>query len=46
MTWGFWDAYVEECYAIISPDFIENPAKAPNGLNMQALIADLELVTM
>lgn len=45
MTWNFWDAYVEECYAIISPDFVANPVKAPNGLNMQALIADLALVT-
>lgn len=45
MTWGFWDAYVEECYAILSPDFVVNPAKAPNGFNMSTLIADLELVT-
>jgi hypothetical protein len=45
MTWAFWDSYVEECYAILSNDFVKNPVSAPNGLNMQALIADLALVT-
>lgn len=44
MTWGFWDTYVTEAYAIISNDFVTNPAKAPNGFDMQTLVADLNLL--
>ena len=44
MTWGFWDAYVTECYAILSNDFVVNPNRAPNGFNMTQLIADLKLI--
>ena len=45
MTWTAWNGYVDEVYGIISTDFIQNPAKAPNGIAMAELIADLQLVT-
>jgi hypothetical protein len=44
MTWAFWDRYCDEAYAIISNDFLAH-GKAPSGLMLDALLADLELVT-
>ena len=44
MTWAFWDRYCDEAYAIVSADFLAS-GKAPNGLDMEALKADLRLVT-
>lgn len=44
MTWSFWDRYVDEAYAILSDDFLEE-GKAPNGFDLAALRADLALVT-
>jgi hypothetical protein len=44
MTWSFWDRYVDECYCILSKDFLER-GKAPNGFYLAALEADLSLVT-
>ena len=43
MLWGFWKAYIEEAYAIISPDFLSN-GRAINGLNLVQLESDLNLV--
>jgi hypothetical protein len=44
MTWAFWDRYCDECYAILSPDFLAGD-RAPNGFDLAALKADLALVT-
>jgi hypothetical protein len=44
MTWSFWERYVDEAYCLISPDFLRGD-KAPNGFDLAALNADLELVT-
>ena len=44
VTWSFWDRYVDECYCIISTDFLAQ-GKAPNGFELAALQADLALVT-
>ena len=44
MTWGFWAAYCDEGYAILSPDFLKQKAGqtvAPNGFNLTQLLADL-----
>ena len=44
MTWGFWAAYCDEAYAIISPDFLKQKngqMVAPNGFNLQQLQEDL-----
>lgn len=45
MTWAFWAAYCDECYALVSPDFIADDGIAPSGFDMAALEADLDLVT-
>jgi len=45
MTWAFWDRYVDEVYAIISVDFLDDGGKAPNGFDLAALKEDLALVT-
>jgi hypothetical protein len=43
MTWAFWDRYCDEAYCLISNDFLL-AGKAPNGLDLNALKADLALV--
>lgn len=45
MTWAFWDRYVDECYAVLSGDFLDEAGEAPNGLDLAALKEDLKLVT-
>jgi GNAT superfamily N-acetyltransferase len=44
MTWAFWDRYVDECYGLLSDDFLSQ-GKAPNGFALADLKADLALVT-
>lgn len=44
LTWPFWDRYVDEAYCILSRDFLAGD-RAPNGFDLEALRADLELVT-
>jgi len=44
MTWSFWDRYCDESYAVLSRDFLSH-GRAPNGFDLRALKADLELVT-
>jgi hypothetical protein len=41
MTWSFWDAYCDEAYAIISPDYLNDKKETPAGFEMQQLQADL-----
>lgn len=45
MTWAFWDAYVDEAYAIVSRDFLTAKGQTPQGFDLQALLADLKEVT-
>ena len=45
MTWAFWDAYVDEAYAIVSRDFLTAKGETPEGFDLQALLADLKQVT-
>jgi hypothetical protein len=45
MTWGFLDAYCEEAYAVLSGDWTGSDLKAPNGVDLKALQADLRAVT-
>ncbi len=45
LTWAFWDRYVDEVWAIISVDFLDETGEAPNGLDLAALKSDLSLVT-
>lgn len=44
MTWSFWDRYCDECYCLLSADFL-NGERAPNGFDLPALKADLALIT-
>jgi hypothetical protein len=44
LTWPFWDRYVDEAYCILSNDFLSGK-RAPNGFDLDALKADLALVT-
>lgn len=41
MTWGWWDTYVDECWAIVAPDFLDAAGVTPEGFNLEALNADL-----
>lgn len=41
MTWQFWDAYCDEAYALLSPDWIEATGKAPPGFDLAQLTRDL-----
>jgi hypothetical protein len=45
MTWAFWDRYVDEAYALLSVDFLDEAGEAPNGFDLAALKADLALIT-
>src|SRR6266481_1900689 len=44
MTWGFWAAYCDEAYAILSSDYLSKKGGqpvAPSGFNLQQLQEDL-----
>jgi hypothetical protein len=45
MSWDFFDAYCDEAYAAISPDFLGLGDKTPNGFALDELKADLARVT-
>jgi hypothetical protein len=44
MTLAFWDAYADECYAIVSPDALGSGGVTAQGLNLDALTADLSAI--
>jgi hypothetical protein len=44
MTWGFWQAYCDEAYALLSDDFL-SAGETPGGIDLAALQADLTEVT-
>lgn len=44
MTWGFWEAYCDEAYALLSDDFL-TAEKTPAGIDLVTLEADLHQVT-
>ncbi|HEY3974309.1 MAG TPA: hypothetical protein VGM18_14990 [Candidatus Sulfotelmatobacter sp.] len=41
MTWGFWEAYCDEAYAILSNDYLTGKKTTPEGFSMQQLKEDL-----
>lgn len=45
VTWQFWDAYVDEAYAILSNDFLVGGIATPAGFDLAALTNDLQAVT-
>ncbi|MCI4326721.1 MAG: hypothetical protein L3K16_03675 [Thermoplasmata archaeon] len=40
MTWGFWAAYCDEAYALLSDDFL-TAGETPAGIDLAALTSDL-----
>jgi len=46
MSWQFYDAYADESFAVLSPDWINKKVgTSPSGFNMDALTQDLEAVS-
>jgi hypothetical protein len=45
MSWGFYNAYADESFAVISQDFIEANGLNPAGFDLTALESDLKAVT-
>ena len=41
MSWGFYNAYADESYAVVSADFIGSSGRSPEGFNLAALMSDL-----
>lgn len=41
MSWGFYNAYADESFAVLSKDFIDKSGVSPEGLDLRALQADL-----
>jgi hypothetical protein len=42
MSWGFYEAYADEAYAVLSTDFIGAGGQAPDGFDLAELEADLK----
>jgi hypothetical protein len=45
LTWSFFDRYCDEAYCLLSNDFLAGD-RAPNGFDLEALKADLALITV
>lgn len=43
MTWGWWDKYVDECYVVLTPDWVQN-LTAPSGLRTDELVSLLNQI--
>lgn len=43
-TWSWWLAYVDECYALVSMDWVSGAALAPSGVDVAGLNAALERI--
>jgi hypothetical protein len=44
MTWGFWDTYCDEAYALLSPDWVNAKKPSPENFDLAALEADLKSI--
>jgi hypothetical protein len=44
MSWAFWEAYCDEAYAIISPDWLSAKGTTVEGFNLAQLRADLTAI--
>ena len=45
MSHNFFLDYADECYAIVTTDWIEANGNSPSGFNLSALLADLKEIT-
>lgn len=41
MTWGFWNAYCDEAYCVLSRDWLKPNGEAPSGFDLETLQSDL-----
>ena len=46
MSHNFFSDYVDECYAVLSPDWFGSLGKSPQGLNVEQLRADLRAISV
>jgi hypothetical protein len=44
MTWNFWTTFVDESYALVSPDWIEKTGKTPLGMTVAELEAAMQAI--
>jgi hypothetical protein len=44
MSWEFFDAYCDEAYAVISPDWLDAHGQAPSGFDLAQLESDLQAI--
>lgn len=44
VEWGFWEAYVDEAWAIVSQDFLNGKGVSPQGFDLAQLNSDLAAV--
>lgn len=42
MTWSFWNAYCDEAYGILSPDWVTAKVPSPAHFDLATLLADLK----
>jgi hypothetical protein len=45
MTWAFQQAYFDELYAVVTPDWIAANGNAPSGFDLAQLQSDLSEIT-
>jgi hypothetical protein len=45
MGWSAYDAYVDEVYAVVTPQWIEANGLSPSGFNLEQLLADRAVVS-
>jgi hypothetical protein len=45
MSWEFYNAYCDESYAVLSPDFVTKTRPTPDGFDLKTLLADLAAIT-
>ena len=41
MTWAFYHAYTDECWAVLGGDYINHSGSSPEGFKLSALLADI-----
>jgi hypothetical protein len=44
MTWGFFQIYCDEAYAVLSEDWLKDDHRSPSGFDLAALQADLQAI--
>jgi len=45
MSWEFYDAYADESFAVVSPDFVGLAGQDPLGFSLAQMLSDLKELT-